>query len=400
MISQAVVLVGGLGTRLGPLTANTPKPLLDVGGRPFIHWLLDEIARHDVPEVLLLAGFQADKIAAAVAGRPGVRVVAEPEPRGTGGALAFARAHLAERFFFLNGDTLFDINLWALAAAAKDRLATLALRPVRDASRYGAVRLTDTGAISLFSPRPDGGGPGVINGGVAVLDRAIVDRIGSDRPVSIEADIYPDLATQGGLSGLAFDGPFIDIGVPDDFTRAQTFVPALTRRGAVFFDRDGVINAEVDYAHRPDQIIWVKGAIEAIRAANDAGLYAFVVTNQGGVAHGFYREDEVVSLHAWMQQEFKARGAHIDHFAYETSHPKGVIPELTRDSIRRKPGPGMLLELIERYGVDRTRSVMVGDRDTDVAAAEAAGVPGVLFQGGDLRETLRSFFVSAASPKR
>lgn len=394
MISQAVVLVGGLGTRLGPLTADTPKPLLDVGGRPFIHWLLDEIARHDVPEVLLLAGFQAEKIAGAVAQLPHVKVLAEPEPRGTGGALAFAREHLAERFFFLNGDTLFDINLWALAAAAKDRPATLALRPVRDASRYGAVRLTDTGAISLFSPRPDGGGPGVINGGVAVLDRAIVGKIAGDRPVSIEADVYPGLAAQGALAGLAFDGAFIDIGVPDDFDRAQTFVPGLTRRGAVFFDRDGVINVEVDYAHRPDQIIWSDGAIDAIRAANDAGLYAFVVTNQGGVAHGFYREDEVIALHAWMQDAFKARGAHIDHFAYETSHPQGRIPELTRDSIRRKPGPGMLLELIERYGVDRSRSVMVGDRETDMAAAAAAGVPGVLFTGGNLRETLRPWLSS------
>lgn len=394
MISQAVVLVGGLGTRLGTLTANTPKPLLEVGGRPFIHWLLDEIARHDVPEVLLLAGFQAEKIAAAVEGRQGVRVIAEPEPRGTGGALAFAREHLAERFFFLNGDTLFDINLWALAAAAKGRLATLALRPVRDASRYGAVRLTDTGAISLFSARPDGGGPGVINGGVAVLDRAILGHIAVDRPVSIEADVYPDLAARGDLFGKAFDGPFIDIGVPDDFDRAQTFVPSLTRRGAVFFDRDGVINGEVHYAHRPDQIIWVDGAIEAIRAANDAGLYAFVVTNQGGVAHGFYTEDEVVSLHAWMQEAFKTRGAHIDRFAYEPSHPAGKVAPYVRESNRRKPGPGMILELIEAFGVDRSRSIMVGDRETDMAAAAAAGVRGVLFTGGNLASTLRPLMTS------
>jgi D,D-heptose 1,7-bisphosphate phosphatase len=394
MISQAVVLVGGLGTRLGPLTANTPKPLLDVGGRPFIHWLLDEIARHDVPEVLLLAGFQAEQIAAAVSGRPGVRVVAEPEPRGTGGALAFARGRLAERFFFLNGDTLFDLNLWALAAAAKDRLATLALRPVRDASRYGAVRMTDTGAIHLFSARPDGGGPGVINGGVAVLDRAILEHIAPDRAVSIEADVYPGLAGAGALFGKTFEGPFIDIGVPDDFSRAQTFVPNLTRRGAVFFDRDGVINGEVQYAHRPDQIVWVDGAIEAIRAANDAGLYAFVVTNQGGVAHGFYTEDEVIALHRWMQAEFKQRGAHIDCFAYEPSHPAGKVAPYVRESHRRKPGPGMILELIEAYGVDRARSVMVGDRETDMAAAAAAGVPGVLFTGGNLAATLRPWLSS------
>jgi D-glycero-D-manno-heptose 1,7-bisphosphate phosphatase len=157
----------------------------------------------------------------------------------------------------------------------------------------------------------------------------------------------------------------------------------------VIFDRDGVLNEDVAYAYRPDQIRWVEGAMAAVRAVNDAGLYAFVATNQSGVARGYYTEADVVALHDWMNAELgRLAGAHIDAFVYSPFHPEGALEAYRRDSACRKPKPGMILELLARFPVDPARTVMIGDNHTDVAAALAAGVEGFLFEGGSVLAAL------------
>lgn len=150
-------------------------------------------------------------------------------------------------------------------------------------------------------------------------------------------------------------------------------------RGAVFFDRDGVLNLDSGFAHRPDQIVWTPGAAAAVAQVNAAGLLAFVVTNQSGVARGLYSEDDVRALHAWMAGELAQAGARIDAWRYCPHHP-----EVSGPCACRKPLPGMLEALIAEHGVDRARSFMVGDRDSDMEAAAAAGVRGVPYAGGDL----------------
>jgi D-glycero-D-manno-heptose 1,7-bisphosphate phosphatase len=157
----------------------------------------------------------------------------------------------------------------------------------------------------------------------------------------------------------------------------------------VIFDRDGVLNEDVGYAYRPDQIRWVEGAIAAVKAVNDAGLYAFVATNQSGVARGYYTEAHVVALHDWMNAELgRIAGAHIDAFVYSPFHVQAQLEAYRRDSPCRKPGPGMILDLLSRFPVDPARTVMIGDNDSDIAAAQAAGVEGLLFQGGSVLAAL------------
>lgn len=161
-------------------------------------------------------------------------------------------------------------------------------------------------------------------------------------------------------------------------------------RGAVFFDRDGVLNIDSGFAHRPDQIAWVRGAHAAVRRVNAAGLLAFVVTNQSGVARGLYTEADVRGLHAWMADELAAQGARIDAWEFCPHHP-----EIGRDCRRRKPGSGMLDDLIVRFGVDPARSVMFGDRESDMQAAAAAAVQGVPFTGADAGADLEAAVVAA-----
>ena len=148
---------------------------------------------------------------------------------------------------------------------------------------------------------------------------------------------------------------------------------------AAFLDRDGVLNVDREYVHRVDQLEWIDGAAEAIKLINDAGYLAIVVTNQSGVARGYYDEAAVGALHAHMKDYLAARGARIDAFYYCPHHPAGTVERFAITCACRKPGIGMLEQAAADWPIDRAHSFMIGDKDIDVAAAEAFGIRGAKF---------------------
>jgi D-glycero-D-manno-heptose 1,7-bisphosphate phosphatase len=162
------------------------------------------------------------------------------------------------------------------------------------------------------------------------------------------------------------------------------------KRPAVFFDRDGVLNEDSGYVFEISKLKWIDGAREAVKAANDAGYLVFVVTNQSGVARGFYEETHIKALHKGMADDLSKIGAHIDAFEYCPYHPEASIERYRRASHRRKPAPGMINDLVERFPVDVSRSILIGDKPSDLEAARAAGINGYLFTGHNLECFLRS----------
>ncbi len=389
---QVVILVGGTGSRLGALTTETPKPMLQVGGRPFLDYLLDEASRYGFSRALLLCGYKAGNVRSAYDGRSvrGMRieVAVEPKPAGTAGALALAADRLDDTFFLVNGDSLFDCNWLALCpstAGSAPWAARMTLAGGIAGARYGRVEL-DGEHVRAFIPAGQSQLP--INAGIYLMQKSILRSIGAP-PCSLEQDVLPRLAAQDLLEGRTQEGGFIDIGIPEDFERAQRLVPDIVRRPAVFLDRDGVLNEDLGYVHRTDQFRWIEGAREAVRWLNDQGYYVFVVTNQAGVARGLYDEGAIVGLHAWMQSELQQYGAHIDYIEYCPFHPDGVVEPYRRVSDFRKPAPGMLKKLMAEWPTDVARSLLIGDRQTDLAAAAAAGIHGHLFEGGSLLAFVR-----------
>lgn len=385
MLKQAVFLVGGLGTRLKDHTRNTPKPLLEVGGRPFIEYLLDEAVRHGFTDIVLLAGHLGDQVSSQYEGREWrgarIRVLREPEPLGTGGALRFALPHLAPAFLLANGDSFFDVNLRALTQSIPPGGMTMALRQGAEDARYGRVKFSDGVVCSFHAPEEGIAGP--INGGIYGVSRDIVE-VMPEGKLSFEGEVFPQLAQARRIRGVLFDGYFIDIGVPNDFQRAQLELPRRVLRPAVFFDRDGVLNADTGYVHRKEDFAWLEGARDAIRLCNDRGVFAFVVTNQAGVARGLYDEASIQGLHAWIDEELADVGAHIDAYEYCAHHPDGVVETYRAACRRRKPEPGMILDILAEWPVDRARSFLIGDKQSDVDAAAAAKIEGYRYTGGNL----------------
>jgi D,D-heptose 1,7-bisphosphate phosphatase len=162
------------------------------------------------------------------------------------------------------------------------------------------------------------------------------------------------------------------------------------RRPAVFLDRDGVINVDRGYVSSRADFKWIPGAIQAIKALNDAGYYVFVATNQSGIARGLYTEREMHALHDYIAGELAKKGAHIDDWRHSPFHPEGTIVAYKRTSDWRKPRPGMILDLLQAWPIDRARSVLIGDKESDMGAARAAHVRGLRFSGGDLLAFVRA----------
>jgi len=171
------------------------------------------------------------------------------------------------------------------------------------------------------------------------------------------------------------------------------------RRPALFFDRDGVLNRDAGYIHRPDQFHWNDGAIEAVKAVNDAGWLAFVVTNQSGVARGYFDEAAVNALHVWMNEQLRASGAQIDDFRYcpHLAIENGIARYAVSCDCR-KPKPGMILDLLRTWPADAAASVLIGDKQTDLEAAGAAGIRAILFEGGNLKAAVADVLRAHATP--
>jgi mannose-1-phosphate guanylyltransferase len=228
---QAIVLVGGEGTRLRPLTETVPKPALTLVDRPFLAYMIEWLAVHGVTEVVLACGFLPDVLREALAGeeeRAGVSItyVVEPERRGTAGAIRFAADELGDRlddrFLALNGDVLTDLDLTALLGEHVQRRAraTIALHQVEDSSAYGLVRSGPGGEVLDFSEKTGEAVPGEVNAGMYVLERSVLDLIPSGEEVSIERDVFPRLVGEG-LHGLRLDGYWMDIGTPERYLQAS-----------------------------------------------------------------------------------------------------------------------------------------------------------------------------------
>jgi mannose-1-phosphate guanylyltransferase len=249
---QALVLAGGEGTRLRPLTLTVPKPVMPLAGRPFLTFMLDWLRRHGVDDVLLSCGYRSEDVERVLGDSyrdMRLRYVIEESPLGTAGPLRLAADSgvLADRVLVLNGDTLTDVDLTAEIAqhSSTGAAATLALVAVEDTSSYGVVPCGPDGAVEAFLEKQPGPAPtNRINAGAYVLERSVVEMVPPGRAVSIEREVFPELVGNG-LFGFLSDGYWIDIGTPERYLeatydllagRVESELPARSETASLIYD--------------------------------------------------------------------------------------------------------------------------------------------------------------------
>lgn len=292
---RAVVLVGGFGTRLRPLTLTTPKPMLPVGHRPIVENLVRMLAAAGVSEVVLGLGFKPEPFIAAFPDGEcaGVRLhyAVEPEPLDTAGAIKFAAEHagIDDTFVVVNGDVLTDLDVSTLIAfhRATSAEATIHLTPVEDPSAYGVVALAADGRVERFveKPAPGTAPSNLINAGTYVLEPSVLARIPAGRKVSIERETFPSIVADGRLFAMSTDDYWIDTGRPEPYLRANLDMIDGVRRTlrADAVEEGARVNASARVAHS----LVSRGAVVGAGAVvEDSVLLGTAIVDDGATVRG------------------------------------------------------------------------------------------------------------------
>lgn len=402
---QAVILAGGQGTRLRSVLGDRPKALIPIGGRPLIEHLLELCRRHGVTDVLLLLGYQAEMVTEHCGDgrRWGLRIttIVEQEPRGTAGAVLAAWPALAERFLVLYGDEMANVDLARLwdSHVASHAQATLVLHPNDHPLDSDLVEVDESGWITAFRHRPHPVGrwfPNLVNAALYVVDRAALEPWrAATGLLDFGNHVFPELLARcQRLQGYRSFEYLKDIGTPDRYERvcreyAAGVVAASTLaqpQRAVFLDRDGTLNRELDGVRRPEELELLPGVGEAVRALNAHGWRAVVITNQPGLAKGFFTEADLQRIHNKLECDLGQAHAFVDRIYHCPHHPErgfpGERPDLKVACRCRKPEPGLIERAARDLHLDLRACWLVGDTTTDIETAARAGLRSILVRTG------------------
>jgi histidinol-phosphate phosphatase family protein len=393
-IKQAVILAGGRGTRLAPITNTIPKPMVPINGRPFLEYLVELLRKNGIEKILLLLGYLPEKVVEHFGDgkKFGVDITYSitDVDDDTGTRIKKAATLLDDQFLLLYSDNYWPLDL-AKMVAFHDEKKTLGMMTVynnRDGGgEYGLknnVRVEDDGLVSLYGYKkeelPDTAN--AIDAGSFIMPKTVLDLIPNEN-VSFQATVLPKLIAQRQLAAFRMDHPYYFItSVAHLPTVEKFFAP----KKVVFLDRDGVINKkaeEGDYVKRWDNFKFLPGAAVAVGLLTKAGYQIYLISNQRGIARGLMTEADLADIHGRMAAELAKAGGHIDGL-YHCPHGR------EEKCFCRKPQPGMLFKAARERHLDLTKTVMIGDRASDVAAAEAAGCRAILAKEGDLLPVVQS----------
>lgn len=377
----AIILAGGLGTRLRETVPDLPKCMAPVGGRPFLAYVIDYLRSQNVQQFIFSLGYQSQIIKDYLQKEYATldyAVVVEEEPLGTGGAMQLAiQKTNAKNVLITNGDTLFKIHVEQLFSFHQNQNAecTMALKATQNFDRYGVVETNENGKIISFKEKKFYQ-QGLINGGVYILSREKFLSHSFPDKFSFEKDYLEKFYKEGKFYGSVQNRYFIDIGIPEDYRKAETDlkrsnfdVKKIDNTWTLFLDRDGVINEEKvgEYILHWNEFIFTKGTLDVFKKLSDRFGRIIIVSNQRGVGKGLMTEEALQTIHLEMQREVGIVDGRIDKIYYCT--------ETDEKCFYRKPNPGMALQALKDFpDIVFSKSIMVGNKLGDMKFGRAAGM--------------------------
>lgn len=404
---KVVIMAGGKGTRISSVASDIPKPMIKIGGMPVLEHELNCLREQGFEDIIITVSHLGHVImdyfgdgsrVSPVTGKPfGVHIeyFVEEQPLGNAGALFQLKDKLTEDFLLLNADSVFDIDFNRMINYHKEKggLVTLFTHPNSHPYDSALIIADDNGAVMQWLAKEDKH-PNYyqnrVNAGLHVLSPKVLDMEINTPKIDLDRQLLKLLAGTGKM--FCYDSPEYvkDMGTPNryeavcrDFRNGTVQAKNLTQKQkAIFLDRDGTINKYVGFLRDIDEFELIDGVAEAIRAINESGYLAIVVTNQPVIARGEITWEELREIHNKMETLLGLEGAYLDGIYFCPHHPhkgyEGEISELKIDCDCRKPKPGLLLKAAEDFNIDMSQSWMIGDGENDVKAGEAAGCKSIL----------------------
>jgi len=402
---QVAILAGGAGTRLKARTGNLPKPMAPILGRPVLEHLVALCCRQGYTRIALLVHYEHQAISDHFGdgSRFGVSIIyqVEREARGTAGALRDALPSLDDRFIVLYGDTYADVDLrrvWRQHEVSEAD-ATLLLHPNDHPHDSDLVEIDERSRVLAVHPYPHPAGEihsNLVNAALYVMQRdALAPHIPASGKTDLAKDTFPAMLAAGRhLHAMVTPEYIKDMGTPDRLDKVQRDIvlglpdrlSTRHRRAAVFLDRDGTLNVEVNHLREPEQLHLIPGAAEAVRALNRAGRLAVCITNQPVVARGEVTLPQLARIHARLDHALGVERAYLDRLYFCPHHQDagfaGEVAALKMACDCRKPATGLVDRAVRELEIDRRASWFVGDSTSDVRAGAHAGMRTVLVRTG------------------
>lgn len=378
--ADAIILAGGLGTRLRAAVPGLPKSMAPVSGQPFLAYIIDALRMQGIERFVFSLGYKADVIQNFLkTAYPTLhyKTVTEEDPLGTGGAIQFALPEcITDTVLVANGDTLFKVDVWGFEKVhiANGSECTLALKPMQNFDRYGVVE-TDNAVILSFKEKQFYK-EGLINGGLYLINKNRFLQRALPKKFSFETDYLQKFVPERTFYGSVQNGYFIDIGIPHDYEQAQKDfqkpildLSKIDKSWTLFLDRDGVVNDERlgKYVLNWSEFVFSEGVLNAFKKLGEKFGRIIIVTNQRGVGKALMTEADMHHIHQGLIREVKAVGAHIEAIYFCTATEETAF--------NRKPNPGMAVQAFRDFpDIDPSKSIMVGNKPSDMAFGRAAGM--------------------------
>ncbi|HLY78808.1 MAG TPA: HAD-IIIA family hydrolase [Caulobacteraceae bacterium] len=402
-IEHLAIIAGGGGSRMAATPfAAVPKALVPIGGKPVLQHQLELAASAGVREVSIFAGRLADQIVAFVGDGARfelpIQVFVEAAPRGNAGALVAALDRLPEQLFVLYGDVMAAVDLGRLAAFHLSRRAdfTTLAHPNDHPHDSDLLEVDESDRVTAIRPYPhppDEYYPNLVNAALYAVRRDALRPFAGTARLDFTHDIMAGLVRNGANVCAYRSIEYIkDMGAPSRLERVERdwrdgrIRPPTSGRPAIFLDRDGTLNVERSFISRPDQLELLQGVPEALQLLREAGFLLIVVTNQSVIARGDASEADIAKVHDKLAWELGKAGAYLDAIYLCPHHPEagfaGERADLKIVCDCRKPAPGMIERACRDFGIDATRSWLVGDHTRDIETARRAGLRSILVRTG------------------
>ena len=380
--SQAVILVGGLGTRLKNFTKKTPKPLLKLDGNTFVDYQINFLSRYQFEEIILLCHYKKKEFKKLyhnkIINNCKIKCVFERSLSGTAGSIINAKKYLKNTFFLLNGDTFFEIDLikFFKSFSSNNTNIHIAVKKTHKPERYHRVILKKNliTEFTNFNVKSND----YFNCGYYILHKKIFNQF-KKIPLSLEKDIFPKLAKKKQISFEKFNNYLLDIGTIEDLRKARKFFKTYNQRKFVILDRDNVINFDKGYRYKLHDFKFVSGAFKLLKNLYKMNVPTYIVTNQAGVARGKFKYSDLLNLNKSLKKLFLRKGFVVNQIYFCPHHKDGIIKKYKKNCKFRKPYNNFYYKIKKQWFLKSNDAVFIDDKIENLQFSKKSKIFGYQF---------------------